>query len=131
MHAVIDTNVLIYDVVEDSEFHKNARDILDSLRQWLIPIIAIYEFVWFFRDHDFSVNETKELLEQYICSPKCKVVSDSGEFTKRAFELLDDLSLSRFNDMVILAVAERYKTLATFDRKLRSKAKKLGIVIYP
>ncbi len=131
MHAVIDTNVLIYDVVEDSKFHKSAKELLDDLEQWLIPTITIYEFVWFFRGQNFNADETKELLEQYINSPKCKVVPDNGEFTNRAFELLKGLSLSRFNDMIILAVAERYGAIATFDRKLRSKAKKLNILILP
>ncbi len=131
MHAVIDTNVLIYDVVEDSKYHKSAKELLDDLEQWLIPTITIYEFVWFFRGQNFNADETKELLEQYMNSPKCKVVPDNGEFTNRAFELLKGSSLSRFNDMIILAVAERYKVIATFDRKLRSKAKKLDILILP
>jgi len=33
MRAVIDTNVLIYDLVEDSEFHKEAEKLLDSLEE--------------------------------------------------------------------------------------------------
>ncbi len=129
MHAVIDTNVLIYDVVEDSKFHESAKELLDNLKRWLIPTITVYEFVWFFRDHNFNADETKDFLEQYIHSPKCKVIPDNGEFTSRAFELLEGSSLSRFNDMVILAVAERYGAIATFDRKLRSKAKKMNILI--
>jgi hypothetical protein len=49
MRAVIDTSVLIYDLVEDSEFHKEAEELLDSLEEWLIPSIVVHEFVWFLR----------------------------------------------------------------------------------
>jgi len=72
---VIDTNVLIYDVVEDSKLHSVARDLLDNLKRWLIPTITVYDF----KDQNFDVEETKELLEQYIRSPKCKVIPDNGD----------------------------------------------------
>jgi len=47
MKAVIDTNILIYDLVEDSEFHKEAGELLDSLEEWLIPSLVIHEFTGF------------------------------------------------------------------------------------
>ena len=47
MKAVIDTNILIYDLVEDSELHKEAEELLDSLEEWLIPSLVIHEFTWF------------------------------------------------------------------------------------
>jgi len=49
MRAAIDTNVLIYDLVEDSEFHKEAEELLDSLEEWLITSIVVHELVWFLR----------------------------------------------------------------------------------
>ncbi len=47
--AVIDTNVIIYDYVEDSELHGRAEEILDSLDKWVIPAVVFYEFVWFLK----------------------------------------------------------------------------------
>ncbi len=47
--AIVDTNVIIYDYVEDSEYHKEAEAILDSLSKWIIPVIVIHELVWFLK----------------------------------------------------------------------------------
>ena len=41
------------------------------------------------------------------------------------------LSPSMFNDMIILAAAEKIKTLASYDKKLRTQAKKHGIKTIP
>ena len=49
MHAVIDTSVLVYDTVEDSEKHSDAEELLESLDGWLIPSLVLYEYVWFFK----------------------------------------------------------------------------------
>ncbi|MEO2152327.1 MAG: PIN domain-containing protein, partial [Thermococcus sp.] len=47
MHGVIDTNVLIYDTFEDTEFHKKAEETLESLDRWYVPAIVTQEYVWF------------------------------------------------------------------------------------
>lgn len=47
MSAVVDTNVLIFDTFEDSEFHTEAMKLLDSLKKWILPSIAFREYAWF------------------------------------------------------------------------------------
>ena len=131
MKAVIDTNVFIYSLVEDSQFHKEAKDLLFSLSTWLVPSIVFYELFWFFRDQGLKSREIEPLIIQILDSKNCKIIVDNGEYLRRALELNKGLSPSMFNDMIILAVGEKFKVLATYDKKLRSKAKKAGIKILP
>ena len=46
---VVDTNVLISDTFEDSEFHAEAAAGLDSIERWCIPGMALHELLWFFK----------------------------------------------------------------------------------
>jgi len=131
LKAVIDTNVFIYSLVEDSQFHRKAKDFLFSLDAWFVPSIVFYELFWFFRDQGLKSREIEPLIIQILDSKNCKVIADNGEFLRRALELNRELSPSIFNDMIILAVGEKFKTLATYDKKLRSKARKLGIKVIP
>ena len=57
------------------------------------------------------------------------MVGDSGKYTKRALELTKNPE--RFNDMVILATAQDFGRLATYDKKLRKDAERLGIDLLP
>jgi|GEM_PF-3159898 len=60
--------VLIYDTFIDSEFHKKARSLLDSLDRWYIPPTVLQEYVWFFRSQGFSSRDAKIMLSEYIRS---------------------------------------------------------------
>ena len=57
MRVVIDTNVLVYDTFEDSLYHLEAKNILDSLEKWIIPTIVIHEYVWVLKSLKIPVNE--------------------------------------------------------------------------
>jgi predicted nucleic acid-binding protein len=85
---------------------------------------VFYELFWFFRDNGLTSKEIEPLILQILNSGRCKVVGDDGKFLKRALELCRSLSPSRFNDMLIVAIAEKYGKLATYDKKLRSKAER-------
>ncbi|AAL80698.1 PIN domain-containing protein [Pyrococcus furiosus DSM 3638] len=133
MHAVIDTNVLIYDTFSDSEFHKESRSLLNSLDRWYIPSIVLQEYVWFFRSQGFSSREAKIMLSEYISDPRFRGLVEDHNVILRAIDILEreNLSLSRFNDMIILVHAIEKGTLATFDQKLRKLARKLSVEILP
>lgn len=125
---VIDTNVFIYAVLQDSEFHQQARNLLASLERWIVPSIVIYELYWFFREEGYGSEEIGKVVKSIIDSQRSRIVGDNGGFTKRALELTKNPA--RFNDMVILAVAEKYGKLATYDRRLRKDAEDLGIEVF-
>lgn len=133
MHAVIDTNVLIYDTFSNSGFHKEARALLDSLDKWCIPPIVIQEYVWFFKNQGFSVKEARTMLSEYTSDPRFKGLVEDHKVILRALELLEKekLSLSRFNDVIILTHTLEKGYLATFDQKLRKLAERLGVEVLP
>jgi len=127
--TVIDTNVFVYAILRDSEFNEGARRLLASLERWVVPSIVLYELYWFFREEGYGVEEINAVISSILKSPRTKVVGDSGKYTKRALELTKNPE--RFNDMVILATAQDFGRLATYDKKLRRDAERLGIDLLP
>ena len=94
--AVIDTNVLIYDYVEDSEHHRRAEEILDSLDRWVIPVIVIHEFVWFLKG--IGLNQGLRDVLDYLRHEKAEIMLREG------------LPLPDYKDAIILthAIKEKY-----------------------
>jgi hypothetical protein len=129
--AVIDTNVFIYAILEDSEFHREARRILSSIKKWTVPSIVIYELWWFLRFEGFSSDKIELATSSILNSPRSRIIGDNGKYTRRALEFVREVSPKRFNDMIILAVAEEHGSLVSYDRRLRQKAKELSIKILP
>jgi len=132
--AVIDTNILIYDTFEDSLYHKEASHILDSLNRWIIPLIVIYEYVWFLKGLKMSTADAQDKVLEYITSEKSVLAREGLDEIRWAISTLVDegLSLSRFNDKVVLSVALRRNVpLATFDEKLRRQASNIGVALVP
>ncbi len=134
MRAVVDTNVLIYDTYEDSLHHVLASQLLDELDEWVIPLIVLYEYVWFLKGMGEGAEVTLEKLEDYTLSDKSHVYREDDSVLRRAISTLmrDRLTLGKFNDEVILRIAlEEDLPLATFDRRLRLRAKRTGVKVLP
>ncbi len=130
MGAVIDSNVFIYAAVEDSEYHESAMNLIHSIDRWIVPTIVVYETVWNFRKLGFGTEEARELVEQILFDPRTSLVDDR-KYLLGGFELLQDLSLAHYIDSVILAIAKETGILATYDKKLRNRAEKVGIKLLP
>jgi predicted nucleic acid-binding protein len=133
MHGVIDTNVLIYDTFEDMEFHKRAEETLESLDRWYVPAIVTQGYVWFFKNNGFSAKDALEALRGYTEDPRFRGLSEDPQLIESALNLVveEKLSLSRFNDAVILLHALEKGSLVTFDVKLRNLAKRKEIAVLP
>lgn len=132
--AVIDTSVLVYDTFEDSLYHEAAARLLDSLDRWLIPLIVVYEYVWFLKGLNVRPADARDKLLEYITGEKCLLVREGADEIRWAFSRIveEELSLARFNDAVVLSVAiRRGASLASFDAKLRKQAAKLGVNLLP
>jgi len=132
--AVIDTNILIYDTFEDSLHHKEASRILDSLNRWIIPLVVIYEYTCFLKGIKMSATDARDKVLEYVASEKSALVREGLDEIRWAISTLVDegLSLSRFNDKVVLSVALRRNVpLATFDEKLRRQASNIGVALIP
>jgi predicted nucleic acid-binding protein len=132
--AVIDTNVLVYDLFEDSLYNTEASSLLDSLEEWVIPAIVVHELVWFIKGLKIETEKAYKLILQYLDNDKTVVKRISARHAKIALDMLlnEKLSLSRYNDKLILAVAiEEKAPIATFDEKLRRQAEKHGVGVVP
>ncbi len=134
MRAVIDTNVLIYDTYEDSIHHRDASQLLDQLEEWVIPLIVIYEYIWFLKGMGVSPSTALDKLEDYISSEKSRTYKEEERLIRKALGSLaeEGISLNRFNDEVIVRIAgEEGILLATFDKRMGSRARKLGVEVVP
>ncbi|WP_456478395.1 PIN domain-containing protein [Geoglobus ahangari] len=134
MKAVIDTNVLIYDTFEDSVYHLQARNLLDELRQWYIPAIVIHEYVWALKSLGVSSKDVLYKVEEILNHYKSQLIEDTEYDILRALSNVveKNLSLSRYNDEVILSAAIRKRaSIATFDERLRRRALSAGLDVLP
>ncbi|MCI2414702.1 MAG: PIN domain-containing protein [Candidatus Aramenus sp.] len=129
MKVLVDTNVIIYDLVEDSPFHKEAEKVLDSSERWVIPSIVVHELVWFLRANNV---ENVDYVNAYINDPKAEVVCEEVGVIRRALDIMreEKLSFSRYNDLVILSHSiYRKLPLATFDKGLSNLAKRYNVTV--
>jgi len=132
--AVLDTNVIVYDTFEDSLYHEIARDILDSLDTWVLPLIVLYEYVWLMKELDVGLEDISAKVQEYAWDPKAKVTSGGRDAVRWALATLmeEGISASRFNDKVVLSIAEREGIpIATFDRRLRTQALREKVEVLP
>lgn len=134
MKAIIDTNILIYDTFEDSVFHERAKILLNELDEWIIPEIVIYEYIWFMKGLDVDVDNVLEKVREYLLHAKGVLTTSNAYDVIKSLESVysEKLSLSRFNDKLILTIAIKNKIpIATFDMKLRKQALKNNLIILP
>ena len=133
MKAVLDTNVLVYDTFRDSVYHEQAKSILNRLEEWVLPLIVIYEYIWFMVGLRVKVEDIVDKVKEYVLHSKSKLISEGTGELNRALNLLltEKISPSRFNDKIILSVAVKYGCLATFDKKLRKQAREMEVITLP
>ncbi|MEM1568073.1 MAG: PIN domain-containing protein [Thermofilaceae archaeon] len=132
--AVIDTNVLVYDTFSDSVYHEQAAQLLDSLDSWVIPLIVIYELVWFLKGFSLEARIVREKVLDYAGDERAVIACEGVEGVRWALNALveEGISVARFNDKVVLSVAVRRGVpLATFDARLRRQAERMGIEVLP
>lgn len=126
MSAVIDTNILIFDTFEDSEFHEEARGQLDSLERWILPLIVFHEYVWFMKAEKLDLSFCQEKVIEYLTRAKtipAPIQIDDILFSIRRIEDFRD-----YNDFLILSVAKRMRhPLLTLDENLKRYANRHGV----
>jgi hypothetical protein len=76
-----------------------------------------------------SIKDVLDKTEEYMFHEKTKIVNERAEDISNAINVIldEDLSLSRFNDKVILSIAMQFGALATFDERLKRQAEREGI----
>jgi hypothetical protein len=128
MECIADTNILIYDTIEDSEFHQKVSETLDLMDNVMVPSIVLEEFVHAMKQikvgEDIIRKKSIEILDTYAIIPISAInMKDSIRILSE-----ENVSFKRFNDKLILSVAkEKNLPLFTFDKELISECKANGV----
>ena len=126
MRAIIDTNVLVFDTFEDSEFHKEASSGLDALEGWGLPGIVFHELAWLFKSQQVAVSRTNSKIKEYLTNEKTTFVPCSADDIVFASSRMKNHR--EYNDLVILSAAGRMGLpLYSFDEQLKVIAKRHGV----
>ena len=130
-----DTNVLVYETVEDSPHHEEAVDIIDSAAKIILPSIVVHEYIWIMvKKLGVSPSFVTRKLQEYLEDPRTRYLTEPPPALYQALGLLEEHTASprEVNDYIILTTAMYHGTiLATFDEKLRKLAQKLGVETIP
>ena len=129
MKAIIDTNVLVFDTFEDSEFHREASSGLDSLDGWSLPSMVFHELSWFFRGQEIAVSKANAKVKEFLTNEKTSFVPCSADDVMFASSKMK--SHREYNDLVILSAAGRLGLpLYSFDEDIKGNAKRRGIKLF-
>ncbi|MBO3839447.1 MAG: PIN domain-containing protein [Thermoproteota archaeon] len=136
MKLLIDTNILIFDSIEDAEKHEEAAKIIDDAETLYIPSIVVHEFIWIMlrkikADSDFVRRKVIEYLEE---DPRSKYILESPWIIENALRALkkDGKNPELINDYIIMMIASDLGlALATYDRELREIAQVYGVKTIP
>lgn len=134
MEAVIDTNALVYDYVENSEFHVEARKALDGLDRMVVPTVVLEEFVFVMKRAGLEDSRLGHKVVELLEDRRIETFPILARDIKNAASILlsERATFFRFNDKLVLSAARRRRLpLLTFDRELKSESKRVGVRVLP
>ncbi|RJX16162.1 PIN domain-containing protein [Candidatus Bathyarchaeota archaeon] len=131
MEVIVDTNILVYETVEDSIYHK---DVMEKLEKIDVPYLLItnilIEFILVMKklglEENFIVNKVLEILED----KRIRLFSIKSVDFKEALKIIgqEKMNTGKINDKIVLALARKNKLpIYTYDKQLKRQAKNLGI----
>lgn len=133
MECVVDTNVLVYETIEDSELHKEAIVGLEKIERRVIPTVVIEELVYVLKGLSASNEIIKGRVEELLKTEGFDVIPINSNNIYEAVNLVTrhKVSFSKFNDKLILSVAKSEKLpLFTFDKELKAECRKEGVELF-
>jgi len=96
VEALIDTNVLVYDTIEDSVFHEEAKKTLDKLDRWLIPSVVIEEFVLVLNQLNLKREIIGKKIDEILKSKRIEIVSiERSDLSSACISVLSENFLSK------------------------------------
>jgi predicted nucleic acid-binding protein len=127
--AIIDTNVLVFDTFEDSEYHSEAISGLDAISTWYIPSIVFHELIWFFKAEKVQLSKANVKVEEYLTNEKSMFISCSADDVR--FACSEMTNYKSYKDLIILSAARRLGVkLFAFDESLKKIASRKGVRIF-
>lgn len=135
LRIIADTDILVYDTIENSEKHFEASTLLDDADRIYLPSIVLHEFLWLaLRKLKLGVRAVKNKIEEYFSDARFYYVCENSEIFTTAMEMLaeDNAPPTKINDYILLVFAKRLGVeLATYDVELREIARKRGVAVVP
>jgi predicted nucleic acid-binding protein len=134
LEAVIDTNALVYDYVEDSRFHQEAREAFDGADGWVVPSVVLEEFVFVMMRAKVDDGLVRGKIDELLNDRRTAFAPVGAADVKSALRFLssENASLSRFNGKLVLSIASRKKIpLMTFDKEMQGQSKRFGVKVVP
>jgi predicted nucleic acid-binding protein len=134
MRLLLDTNILVYDTIEDSENHDEAVKIIDEAYEIFIPTIVIHEYIWVMLKLSVDIKIILIKIHEYLEDIRARYLYESLSIIDHALRMLkeDNARAKEVNDYIILSLALTNKLdIATFDRGLKSIAIKRGVNTIP
>ena len=132
MTVLVDTNVLVYDTIENSSHHDSASELIDESEDPIINSLSIVELGFVLPRYGIDNESVRMKIEELLHSDYFTVSWISGKMIEQvsAFMVENKLSFREFNDWIIAYDAySRNVPLVTFDKILQKKCKKLGIQV--
>lgn len=124
VEAVIDTNVLIYDTVEDSVYHKDAEEKLSNLRKWVIPTVVLEEFAIVLLQLRVGRSFIREKLLEILENEKVEIAPLTRQHFIDSINTIskESISFKRLNDKLIVSAAKSRKLpVFTYDREIKKE----------
>ncbi|MCL4349968.1 MAG: PIN domain-containing protein [Candidatus Thermoplasmatota archaeon] len=130
MTTLVDTDVLVYDSIENSPHHDRARELIDESEDPIMNSLSIVELGFVLPRYGIDNGSVRMKIEELLHSDYFTVSWISGKMIEGASEYMveNGLSFKDFNDWIIAYDAHsRDVPLVTFDNVLSKKCRKLGI----
>ncbi|MHB1493702.1 MAG: PIN domain-containing protein [Thermoplasmataceae archaeon] len=130
MEALVDTNVLVYDTIENSPFHTKASRLIDELSDPIISSITLVEMGFVLSRYGLETDKVRKKLNELLDEEWFSISWPSNKFISdvTTFIVEKKLSFREFNDWIIAYEAGMRKIpLATFDKDLIKRCNKVGI----
>ncbi|MEM0134576.1 MAG: PIN domain-containing protein [Thermoplasmatales archaeon] len=132
MTTLFDTNILVYDAIENSPYHDLACELIDESEDPIMNSLSIVELGFVLPRYGIDNGSVRLKIEELLHSDYFTISWLSGKMLKgvSTFIVENSLSFKDFNDWVIAYDAHsRDVPLVTFDSTLSKKCKKLGIKV--
>ncbi|MCY0859942.1 MAG: PIN domain-containing protein [Sulfolobaceae archaeon] len=122
--AIVDTNVLIFDFVENSQYHELSRKLLNSLNRMIILPNILVEFILVSRRLKIADDEIKAKVEEIL--KNSIMVRVRKEDIREAISL----SLKEINDAIIVCVAKRLNVpVISLDSDVKKLGENIGVLV--
>ena len=132
MEAIIDTNILVYETIEDSMYHKEVVEKLKDLESLYIPTNILIEFILVMKrlklENQIIMRKILEILED----PSITLINIAKMDFKESLRIIirENRDMKEINDKIILALAKRKNLpIYTYDRWLKQQARKYGVKV--